>query len=374
MKKFIITMLLVSTNVFVVLAQKSNNVCKIIGHFADPKISSVILYHAQQKDTISLKAGKFEKTFKSDAVCNVTIVKYQPSKKENNSGNEVMRVFTIPGEPLTITGTFANYKMTGCKTYEAYNSLQNKMKAINAEVEKLQSSYDNVIAKAKDKKVAEKVIMAKFDSLEKINTDFALSYIKLHPDNEESAILIPLLRDRYTTGIELLSSKVKNGRMASYYLPFIKFMEKRKVMNDLTNKLSHGAVAPDFTLRNIKGSDFQLSSLRGKYVVLDFWGSWCGWCIKAIPNIKKYYEKYKGKLEIVGIDCNDTEVNWKNAVAKYQIPWIHVKNEKDANDVTLKYGVMGYPTLVIIDPSGKITKIFEGERPEFFSTLDSLIK
>jgi thiol-disulfide isomerase/thioredoxin len=374
MKKLFITMLLVSANVCIGLAQKSNNVCSVIGHFTDSKVSSVILYHAQQKDTVSLEAGEFKKSFNSDAVCSVIIVNYQPSKKGNDSNAEMMRLVTIPGVPLMITGTFSNYKMTGCKTYEAYGSLQNKMKATNAEISKLESSYEDIMAKAKDKKVAEKVISAKFDSLEKINIDFALSYIKAHPDNEESALLIPLLRDKYETGVNTLSSKVKSGRMASYYLPFIKFMEKRKAMEDLSSKLSHGKLAPDFTLKDIKGGNFKLSSLRGKYVVLDFWGSWCGWCIKAIPNIKKYYEKYKGKLEIVGVDCNDTEVNWKNAVAKYQIPWLHVKNEKDANDVTLKYGVMGYPTLVIIAPDGKILKIYQGEKPDFFTTLDSLLK
>ena len=55
-------------------------------------------------------------------------------------------------------------------------------------------------------------------------------------------------------------------------------------------------MAPDFTLNDIDGNPLSLSSLRGKYVVLDFWGSWCVWCIKGMPEMKKYYAKYKDKL------------------------------------------------------------------------------
>ena len=63
-----------------------------------------------------------------------------------------------------------------------------------------------------------------------------------------------------------------------------------------------GVEAPDFTLNDINGKPLSLSSLRGKHVVLDFWGSWCGWCIKGMPQMKEYYAKYKDKLEILGID------------------------------------------------------------------------
>ena len=73
---------------------------------------------------------------------------------------------------------------------------------------------------------------------------------------------------------------------------------------------AEGAVVENFTLKDIQGNDFSLSSLKGKYVVLDFWGSWCPWCIKGMPKMKEYYQKYQGKLEIVGVDCRDTDEKW----------------------------------------------------------------
>ena len=63
-----------------------------------------------------------------------------------------------------------------------------------------------------------------------------------------------------------------------------------------------GELAPDFELPNLQGSTTKLSSLRGKYVVLDFWGSWCVWCIRGIPKMKEAYTKYKDKMEILGDD------------------------------------------------------------------------
>ena len=134
-----------------------------------------------------------------------------------------------------------------------------------------------------------------------------------------------------------------------------------------------GAKAPDFSAQKVDGKTFTLSSLQGKYVVLDFWGSWCVHCIKGFPAMKEAYAKYKDKLEIVGIACKDTEARWKNATAKHELPWISVLNPTD-NDLVKAYDVQGFPTKVVIDPKGKIAKIVLGEDPAFYTYLDSLMK
>lgn len=131
--------------------------------------------------------------------------------------------------------------------------------------------------------------------------------------------------------------------------------------------------APDFTLPGLNGEPVKLSSLRGKYVVLDFWGSWCGWCIKGIPQMKEYYNKYKGKFEILGIDCNDSDQKWRDAVKKYELPWLHVYNPKSSS-VLSDYGIQGFPTKIIIGPDGKIVKTIVGEDPSFYTLLDELFK
>lgn len=140
-------------------------------------------------------------------------------------------------------------------------------------------------------------------------------------------------------------------------------------------KAQEEALAPDFTLNDINGKPLTLSSLRGKIVVIDFWGSWCIWCIKGMPKMKEYYGKYKGKFEILGVDCNDPENRWKAAVAKLELPWLHVYNPRNsADDVCAKYAIQGFPTKVIVGADGKIIKIVIGEDPQFYTFLDELLK
>lgn len=134
-------------------------------------------------------------------------------------------------------------------------------------------------------------------------------------------------------------------------------------------------MAPDFELPNLQGSNVKLSSLRGKYVIIDFWGSWCVWCIRGIPQMKAYYTKYKDKLEILGVDCHDTEERWRAAVEENQLPWLQVYCD-DANLRSLGalYSVQGFPTKVLVDPKGLIVKASAGEDPTFYTFLDEIFK
>ena len=132
-------------------------------------------------------------------------------------------------------------------------------------------------------------------------------------------------------------------------------------------------LAPDFELPDLQGNPLKLSSLRGKYVVLDFWGSWCIWCIRGIPNMKEAYAKYKDKMEILGVDCRDAEPKWKAAVNEYQLPWLQVRCPDDKlQTLASQYNIEGFPTKVIIDPEGKIVKVIVGEDPAFYTFLDKL--
>ena len=132
-------------------------------------------------------------------------------------------------------------------------------------------------------------------------------------------------------------------------------------------------VAPDFTLNDINGKPLSLSDLKGKWVVLDFWGSWCPWCIKGFPALKEAYKQYGGKVEVLGIDCGDTEEAWKASVAKHELPWLQVYNPK-STDLTARYGIQGFPTKFIIDPEGRVANVTVGEDPAFFEVLNSLVK
>ena len=132
-------------------------------------------------------------------------------------------------------------------------------------------------------------------------------------------------------------------------------------------------LAPDFELPDLQGNPLKLSSLRGKYVVLDFWGSWCIWCIRGIPRMKEAYSKYKDKMEILGVECQDTEEKWKAAVEEHQLPWLQVRCPEDyLQTLGQQYRIQGFPTKVIIDPEGRLVKVVVGEDPAFYTFLDQL--
>lgn len=130
--------------------------------------------------------------------------------------------------------------------------------------------------------------------------------------------------------------------------------------------------APNFTLKNLDGKDVSLSDFKGKWVILDFWGSWCIWCIKGFPELKEAYSKYKDELVIIGIDCNESVADWKAGVAKYELPWVNVYCP-EGNSLTADFGIQGFPTKAIVDPEGKIRNITMGHNPEFFTVLSNLI-
>lgn len=138
--------------------------------------------------------------------------------------------------------------------------------------------------------------------------------------------------------------------------------------------LANGSEAPDFTLVNTDGKQVSLKSLRGKWVVLDFWGSWCGWCIKGIPQMKENHAKLSEKVTFVGIDCRDTKEAWLAAVAKYELPGLNLWAGDDYKELCTAYKVAGFPTKLIIDPKGKVRNTTIGEDPAFYTTLNELVK
>lgn len=140
------------------------------------------------------------------------------------------------------------------------------------------------------------------------------------------------------------------------------------------NMESSHSMAPDFLLPDTAGKMVSLKDFRGKWVILDFWGSWCKWCIKGFPALKEAYKQYAGKLEVIGVDCGDTEAQWREAVTRFQLPWVNVYNVQTDDSIDKAYGVQGFPTKIIINPEGKVYKIVTGEDPSFFTELAGLIK
>lgn len=235
--------------------------------------------------------------------------------------------------------------------------------------------YRNGVAQGQDENLLKAVKDSTQRYINRRKREAMRPYIMQHLDDEVTAtMLFSLDYKEVPQVINRLSPDVRNGRFKDYLDGIEGFLSR--VLKEIAaakqaeREIEEGKRASDFTLKDINGNDFNLASLfgKGKYIVVDFWGSWCSWCIKGFPKMKEYYNKYRDRLEIVGVACYDKEDKWKASVAKNNVPWLHVFSPDGITEV--RYGVTGYPYKVLISPKGKVIKCFKGETDEFYETLD----
>lgn len=149
-------------------------------------------------------------------------------------------------------------------------------------------------------------------------------------------------------------------------------------LDDIILKLENvqiGKTAPEFSLPDTSGVNVSLSEFRGKYVLLDFWASWCPPCRRENPNVVKAFQENKGKnFTIVGISLDNNKAKWLKAIADDDLTWTHLSDLKYwDSEIPALYGVRGIPANVLLDPDGVIiAKNLTGE--ELHAKLKEVLK
>lgn len=336
------------------------------GEMVKVSVTDDAMMSVERTDSFALPAnGKYTYRLDSDHIKFVNVM------SKDGSYGLILR----PGEMAKLSGTsLKDVHVSGSPYYDSQEKVSQMEKPIN---EELDAFSKDIMSRANSGKYDEdslKVEMKERSAeFEKRLTDLYKGFLKQNPDDEYSVFLLSRLIMEYDANKAVLTPRVLNGKMKPFVAVMDAMAERIKQRMQAGEKLQASKVAPEIGGVDINGKPFSLASLKGKIVVLDFWGSWCGWCIKGMPKMKEYYQKYKGKLEIVGVDCNDTDAKWKAAVAKHQLPWLHVRSIPNENDISVNYAVSAFPTKVLVGADGKIINTFVGESDDFYKTIDELL-
>ncbi len=302
-----------------------------------------------KKDTIQLKsdysfakklhlteAGFYNINFYGMQALNVML--YKSNVEINVDGNNQQGFVEIKGSP----------------DHDLISNVQKMMNEsqTNPEMVALQADFEKAVAAKNNDKIAElqnKAIVIIDNSRLKM-----ISYLKEQP---ASLALFNLLQDPNLIDkdkhVDLFVSA--NEKFKKEW-PTSRFTKELSAITEKIKITGIGQQAPEIALANPVGQIVKLSSLQGKYVLIDFWAKWCGPCRKENPNVVKAYHRFKSKgFEVYGVSLDRNKEDWVKAIAEDGLTWTHVSDLQYFNSQAARdYNINAIPFSILLDKTGKI--------------------
>ncbi len=328
-------------------------------------------------DSVLTRNGKYSFSGKIEEPVSSRIrVKYRAddtgSRPAIVSGRDIAVVFLQPGKiKVTSVDSFSNIHVTGSAAHSEYKKLVAAGKPFEARLEPLYAKYTEY-RKAKDNEGMEKtekeIDLVDAEKKEKVYG----AYVKANP----ASVLAVYALQQYA-GWDIDPDKVEplfNSLSEQNKIYPSAILLKEDI--SIARKTGIGRIAMDFTQNDTLGNPVTLSSLRGKYLLIDFWASWCGPCRAENPNLVKVFNKFKDRnFHILGVSLDRPchKDKWMKAIHDDQLAWTQVSDLKFwDNEVAKQYGIKAIPQNLLLDPEGKIiAKNLKGE--ELDSKLGEII-
>ncbi|MBO2007823.1 TlpA disulfide reductase family protein [Hymenobacter negativus] len=376
MKKTLLALLLAAPLLAPAQTPISYTVSGKIGNLNAP--ATIFLFGPGSPDSVVLKNGAFEFKGTSDRPFPATIVLRRTGQsKDLFAAKERLRFYLEP-TPVVITSADSllegRAKVVGGpltaddqKLSAAMQAVIEKSRAFSAEAGKTTE------VQRRDSAFAARM-QASFDAIGKAYVQVYARFIRENPTSWVSLYSLYGMKMLETPQYAVvgplynaLSPELKNSRMGRDYGDMV----------DKLKDLAIGSPAPGFTQNTPEGKPVSLAGYRGKYVLVDFWASWCGPCRTESPAIAKVYNQYKGRnFDILSVSLDDGKgrAKWLKAITDDHLTWTQVSDLRGwQNQAAQLYGVRSIPQNYLIGPDGKILAAnLKGE--ELKTTLAKLIK
>ncbi len=300
--------------------------------------------------------------------------------RQLHPGGKKLELFIKPRDNIYVEGElkdlYLDYYAEGSAINEEFSRLRRDYVEEVSEAVLIEFKIDSLIAEGAPREMINEYFSKRSEVWE-IRRKKQMEYILENPGSELSAYLLlrqPL--DTLNKYYQHLEGDIREGIFKPGLEKRLTDFRKRTMAEEAREVVTEGAEAPGFILESIEGKQVSLADVGSDFIVLHFWGSWCGPCLQGLPRMKEYYEKYSDIVEFVSVACNDQNERWRETVEEHGTDiWMQLFNDDDIErDVSVMYGVEAYPTKFILDADRTIIGRFRGEGDDFYQKVDELFK